>query len=242
MAKGKQPNSSGPRPTATETREAQAADNENQRIFEGADNDAREWAGARENDDQDFAPPPVAAERHTQSFDEQPAFFADREPPVTESDSTSEFETAVAEIAGAAAESSGKLASEAAAAVAQTQEEMHDTVRETLARSGAQSEKTFALFEQMSKTFRTAFEDAGSDAARISFKLMEFAQANLQNNVKLAKDYAEIKSPPEIFNAHATYFKRQIELLNKQAEELRALTTEIASKKAAQLQGRTNAK
>lgn len=232
MAQGKQPNSSGSRPTPAEAQQAQAADNENQRFTQGTDYDSRELPRASENDEQEFAPPPVEAERHTQSVEDQPAFFADAEPPVTESGSASEFETAMADFAGAAAENAEELASEATAAAAEAQEDLHDTVDQTFARSQAEPEKAFALFEQMSKTFRTAFEDAGSDAARISFKLMEFAQANLQNNVALAKDYAEIKSPPEIFNAHATYFKRQIELLNKQAEELRALTTEIASKKS----------
>ncbi len=84
-----------------------------------------------------------------------------------------------------------------------------------------------ALFEQVSRRFTVALEEAGVDAARVTFKVMEFAQASLKNNLELAKSYAAARSVPDIFGLHAAYLKRQFELLNAQAEELRETHGEV---------------
>jgi hypothetical protein len=119
-----------------------------------------------------------------------------------------------------------------------TTEELREAVRNTLAERNAEHEKAFALFNQMSHDLRAAMEDARDDAARVSFKLMEFAQASFHNNVELARDYATAKSVPDLFNVQSSYIQRQLELLNSKTQELNALTNEIASKKAEQLQNR----
>ena len=92
------------------------------------------------------------------------------------------------------------------------------------------------MFESVSIDFSGVMDDARNDAARITFKLMEFAQANFRSNVELARDYASARSIPDIVGVQTAYFKRQMELMNRQADELRKLTGEIASKKAAQFQ------
>ncbi len=119
-----------------------------------------------------------------------------------------------------------------------TTEELREAVRLTLAERNAEHEKAFALFNRMSHDLRAAMEDARDDAARVSFKLMEFAQASFHNNVELARDYATAKSVPDLFNVQSSYIKRQLELLNSKTQELHALTNEIASKKAEKLQNR----
>lgn len=119
-----------------------------------------------------------------------------------------------------------------------TTEELREALRNTLAERNAEHEKAFALFNQMSHDLRAAMEDARDDAARVSFKLMEFAQASFHNNVELARDYATAKSVPDLFNVQSSYIQRQLELLNSKTQELHALTNEIASKKAEKLQNR----
>jgi hypothetical protein len=120
-------------------------------------------------------------------------------------------------------------------------EQGSDTPSETPETTVGEEAASAAILDQMSHNFKAAMNNASNDAARISLKLMEFAQANLQNNVKLAQDYASVRTVPEIFNVHARYFQNQMELLNRQADELRLLTTDIASKKAAQIQNRFKA-
>jgi hypothetical protein len=119
-----------------------------------------------------------------------------------------------------------------------TTEELREAVRNTLAERNSEHDKAFALFNQMSHDLRAAMEDARDDAARVSFKLMEFAQASFHNNVELARDYATAKTVPDLFNVQSSYIQRQLDLLNSKTQELHALTNEIASKKAEKLQSR----
>jgi len=111
-------------------------------------------------------------------------------------------------------------------------EALREAVRETIAENEARNAQAFALFDQMSQDLKTVMDETRDDTARVSSKLMEFAQENFRNNVALVRDYAEARSVPDIFNVQASYFKRQFELLNSQANQLRALTNDIASKKA----------
>ena len=97
-----------------------------------------------------------------------------------------------------------------------------------------------ALFEQVSRRFTAALEEAGVDAARVTFKVMEFAQASLKNNLELAKSYTAARSVPDIFGLHAAYLKRQFELLNAQAEELREITAKFALRNTASLKSQTD--
>lgn len=122
-----------------------------------------------------------------------------------------------------------------------TIEELREAVRESVADNTARREQAAELIEEMSHTFGTMMDEARHDAALIGRKLMEFVRASFQNNVDLARDYAGARSVPEIVNVHTAYVRRQIELLSRQAEEFRALTSDIAAKKADKLQGRLKA-
>lgn len=80
-----------------------------------------------------------------------------------------------------------------------TVKDLPDAVCKTMKENEADNERAFAMFEQMSQNFQVAMEDARNDAARISFKLMEFAQANFRNNFEFARDYAAARSVPDVF-------------------------------------------
>lgn len=111
--------------------------------------------------------------------------------------------------------------------------ELRAIARQTIAENDARQQQTLALFEQVSRRFTAALEEAGVDAARVTFKVMELAQASLKNNLELAKSYAAARSVPDIFGLHAAYLTKQFELLNAQAEELREITTKMTSRSAA---------
>jgi len=111
----------------------------------------------------------------------------------------------------------------------------HAVTRSIEAGKKAQAQAA-TIFDQVSQSFTAVINDAGSDAALITFTLLEFAQANARNNYQLAQDYAGARSVPEIVNVQAAYFKRQVELMNRHSSELRKAAAEITSKKAAQIQ------
>lgn len=108
----------------------------------------------------------------------------------------------------------------------------HD-VHGTLARNVAGRNSSVALFEQTSVEFKTALDEAGQNAARMTLKLMEFAQANASSNLAFARDCAAVRSVPEIFDVQAAYVTRQMKLMTAQAEELGKLSAEITAKSAA---------
>ena len=113
--------------------------------------------------------------------------------------------------------------------------ELRAAARQTLADNEARQEKALTLFNEVSRRFTAALEEAGVDAARVTFKVMEFAQASLKNNLELAKSYTAARSVPDVFGLHAAYITRQFELLNAQAEELREITAKFALRSTAAL-------
>jgi hypothetical protein len=113
--------------------------------------------------------------------------------------------------------------------------ELRALARQTIAENEARQQTALEAVEQLSRRFTLALEEAGIDAARVSFKVMEFAQASMKNNLELAKAYAAARSVPDIFGLHAAYLTRQFELLNAQAEELREIAAKMALRSTAPL-------
>jgi hypothetical protein len=113
--------------------------------------------------------------------------------------------------------------------------ELRSVARKTIAENEAKQQQALALFDQVSRRFTAAMGEAGEDAARVTFKVMEFAQASLKNNLELAKGYSSARSVPDIFEMHTAYMKRQFELLNAQADELREITAKFALRNAASM-------
>jgi hypothetical protein len=113
--------------------------------------------------------------------------------------------------------------------------ELRAAIRDNTVKNEARQDQALTLFQEVTRNFATALEEAGQDATRMTLNLMKFAQANLQNNFELARESASAKNVPEFFDAQATYLKRQFELLQVQAAELRELTNDLTTKGAAQL-------
>lgn len=134
-----------------------------------------------------------------------------------------------------------EASADAVAAYQLKTDELRQAVRETLADTAAQRERTEAAVEDMSHALSTMMDDARHDAALIGRKLMEFVQANFENNIEMARNYAGARSMPEIVNVHTAYVRRQIDLLSRQAEEFRALTSDIAAKRVGKIQSRIKA-
>jgi hypothetical protein len=181
-----------------------------------------------------------AAEHHAEDADERAADPEDQPLIAASIGSTSE---AVGEVSASATDEPDDTADEDAApadplpseTIPEAASVLGAVARQTIAENQARQEKAMALFDQVSRRFTMALEEAGVDAARVTFKVMEFAQASLKNNLELAKSYTAARSVPDIFGLHAAYLTRQFELLNAQAEELRELTAKFAMRSTASL-------
>jgi hypothetical protein len=114
-----------------------------------------------------------------------------------------------------------------------TAEDLRAAVEEGVSKSEAACEGALHVFEHASHTMKTALDEAGAGATMLTFKLVEFAQANTQNTLDLARDYAAVRSIPDALNVQAAYIRRQFALLTAQTEELRRLTAKLTEKTAA---------
>lgn len=97
-------------------------------------------------------------------------------------------------------------------------------------RTEAVGECAMHVFEQASHRMKAAIDEAGAGATMVTLKLVEFARANTQNSLDLARDYASVRSVPDALNVQASYVRRQFALLTAQAEELRRLTAELTER------------
>lgn len=180
--------------------------------------------------------PLIAAE--ASAIDDEPVATAEKDEPAGTGDEGADLDTAAPDTPSSeyAAADSPLPNGPSPDAVA----ELRAAARQKLAENEARQAQAMALFDQVSRRFTAALEEAGVDAARVTFKVMEFAQASLKNNLELAKSYTAARSVPDIFGLHAAYLTRQFELLNAQAEELRELTAKFAQRNTAALKSQAD--
>lgn len=102
-------------------------------------------------------------------------------------------------------------------------------VQETMTGTEEVYTSTLNMFDHASHALKAALDNVGANAAKLSFKLMEFAQANFNNNIELASEYISVRSIPDALEVQTSYFKRQFDLFVTQIGVLQTLTTEIAN-------------
>ena len=70
----------------------------------------------------------------------------------------------------------------------------------------------------------------GQGAAAINRKVIDIAQTNLNTSFDLAKDIAGAKNVAEIMELQSAFVRKHFETIAAQAEEIRELSTQVASK------------
>lgn len=90
-------------------------------------------------------------------------------------------------------------------------------------------------YETSSEVVRSSFEEIATGMNQLSWKFMEFARINAQNNFDFARDYTGVRSVPDVVQLQTAYMRRQYDLFTAQMQELHSLTTKIAQKTAAPL-------
>jgi hypothetical protein len=182
--------------------------------------------------------PLIAASDEVSALDDEPAQTTTADEPAYIADAAADVD--VASIDTPSDEDAAPAAPLPNGTFPDATSELRAAARQTLADNEARQEKALTLFNEVSRRFTAALEEAGVDAARVTFKVMEFAQASLKNNLELAKSYTVVRSVPDVFGLHAAYIARQFELLNAQAEELREMTAKFALRSTAALKPHTD--
>ena len=84
-------------------------------------------------------------------------------------------------------------------------------------------------FEASVATFEKSFDAAGQGAAAFNRKIIDIARRNLNSSFDLAKSLAGAKSLADMVELQTAYWRKQFGTLTAQAEEVRELSTKVAS-------------
>jgi len=110
-------------------------------------------------------------------------------------------------------------------------------VRELAETSVAQTREAYErsknALEAAVDTMARAFDALGQGAAALNRKIIEIAQENVSSGFDLAKSLATAKTLAEMLEMRATYWRKHLSVLAAQAEEVRALSTKVATDMAA---------
>jgi hypothetical protein len=92
--------------------------------------------------------------------------------------------------------------------------------------------QTRELYERSKNTFQAVLEGmekSSVGAVALNRKIIDIAERNVSTGFDLAMSLAGAKNLPEVMNLQADYWRKQFANLSAQAEELRALSTRVAT-------------
>lgn len=99
----------------------------------------------------------------------------------------------------------------------------------TVAQSRDAYENAKGSMEEAVEVLEKSIDQAGQGAAAINRKVINNTQANLNTGFDLAKDLASAKNIAEIMELQSSFVRKQFEVLSAQAEEIRTLSTKVAT-------------
>jgi phasin len=80
--------------------------------------------------------------------------------------------------------------------------------------------------------FERTFDATGQGAAAFNRKIIELAQRNVNSGFDLAKSLAGARNLAEIVELQAAHWRKQVDTLTAQAEEVRALSAKVTAEAA----------
>jgi phasin len=99
----------------------------------------------------------------------------------------------------------------------------------TVAQSRDAYENAKGSMEDAVEVLEKSIDQAGQGAAAINRKVIDNTQANLNTGFDLAKGLASAKNIAEIMELQSSFVRKQFEVLSAQAEEIRTLSTKVAT-------------
>ena len=108
-------------------------------------------------------------------------------------------------------------------------EAVRTVAEKTVTQSREAYENAKDVMEEAVEVLEKSIDQAGQGAAAINHKVIEMTQTNLNTSFDLAKNIAGAKNVAEILELQNAFVRKQFEVLTAQAEEIRTLSTQIAS-------------
>src|SRR4051812_6512610 len=104
-----------------------------------------------------------------------------------------------------------------------------DLLDKGLARAKDAHEKATAILEHSTEAFEEAYTCATRGSAEYRQKLLEIARTNYNVAFDMAREFAEAKTLPELFERAVAQQRKQFELFTAQMKDLSSLTQKVVS-------------
>jgi phasin len=117
-------------------------------------------------------------------------------------------------------------------------EDMRALAEKTVAQSCEAYDRSKDAFEASLTAFETSFDAAGQGAAALNRKMVDIARRNVDATFDLVETLAGAKSFADVMELQAAFWRKQFGVLTAQAEEVRALSTKVASDASEPLKAR----
>jgi phasin len=112
---------------------------------------------------------------------------------------------------------------------AEVPQAMRDLAEKNIAQMRETYERAKDALEAVFESWERSFDAAGQGAVALNRKVIDIAQRNINSSFDLAKHLASAKNLAEAMELQGTYWRKQLETLAAQAEEVRTLSTRVAA-------------
>jgi phasin len=103
----------------------------------------------------------------------------------------------------------------------------------TMAHTRDAYDRSMDAFEASVATFEKSFDAAGQGAAAFNRKIIDIARRNVNSSFDLATSLASAKDLADIVKLQAAHWRKQVDALTAQAEEVRELSAKVTAAAAA---------
>jgi phasin len=108
-------------------------------------------------------------------------------------------------------------------------EGVRDLAEKTVAHTREAYDRSMDTFEASVATFERSFEAAGQGAAAFNRKIIDIAWRNVNTSFDLATSLAGAKDLTDMVKLQAVHWRKQVDALTAQAEEVRALSSKVTA-------------
>jgi len=106
---------------------------------------------------------------------------------------------------------------------------MRDLAERNIAQMRETYERSKDALEGVVQSWERSFDATNQGAVALNRKIIDIAQRNINSGFDLAKGLAGAKNLAEAMELQADYWRKQLDTLAAQAEEVRTLSAQVAS-------------
>jgi hypothetical protein len=111
-------------------------------------------------------------------------------------------------------------------------EGVRDLAEKTVAHNREHFDRSMDAFDASVAAFEASFAAAGKGAAAFNRKIIDVARRDVNSSFDLATSLAGAKGLYDMVKLQATHWRKQVDALTAQAEEVRALSLEMEETEA----------